>query len=608
MHWTMIGSATDGRSDALNWIVWHATDHDDAALQTLLLLDASPHPAATLVAAATSPNRNTLLIHAALAPHVAATLAAWRADPQWVDRAGGAGGRGRLTWGVAVMSGALRADPAALRDAAAIVLRDGDSDAIVWLLESLGADGWRALEDDQRAALLTRAAPADLGLVWGALDEAQRATTTQRATSDPDAAAWLIGRIGAAAWRATDPALRERVITVVVRASNEIEWTAPAWPGMTDDERDALARAAIAHNNAGDAFWVLNHLGADGRGFLSASQRAALERRARDHPEAWRVLAWRAADIGRDALTAEERSAVLAAADQTPWNVPVLLRIVGAAGWNAMRADEQSRLAAMVRRTPDVFFRCPPTLWRDLAGDALPPATTIPWRAMDDWRAEDADADLGDLPPAHQAVVLAYAPWRREDAAPDSVRLRRLRVVWDAMTSDESVALAATHPSALSTAAAAAHLNGSAFAAVGANPLRCGAASVIAAVGETVARVAAATGSADDAARVVGVMLRSSDHWRDWMGAFAPTDAAPPEVGTAWVEAARRGWILDAAICARMAALQCGSAAARMLRRAGADETLHAQRRGLWTAPCGGARDHEGAGGFRLHRERRRSS
>ena len=208
-----------------------------------------------------------------------------------------------------------------------------------------------------------------------------------------------------------------------------------------------------------------------------------------------------------------------------------------------------------MRRTPDAFFRCPPALWDALAGDALPPATTISWRSRLGWRVEDADADLGGLPPAHQALVLAPAPWRTEDAASDSARMQRLRVAWGAMTADDRAALALAHPSILPPVAAAGHLAG-------------GGAAACDAVGATVARIATAPGGAD-AKRVVGAMLRTSDRWRSWMVGFAPTDDDPPDAWAAWRAAARRGSIADVALCARLAAKRRACAPLRrQIRRA----------------------------------------
>ena len=553
MDWTVILDAATGRAEAINRAVWLSWD-ECAALATLLLLEETPHPATAPVAVATVRENLAAPIATALAPHVAPALAAWRADPQWAERAVGDQARRKLPWGVARMVAALRADPAALHDAATIVLRDGDLWDVSLCLEALGAPGWTALGDDERRTLLTRA-PADaLGRVWAALSAAQRATTVQQAARRSDVAAALIGAIGAAAWRATDPALRKRLIDAAARAPSWVCATAPAWTGMTDDERTALARAVIALRDASAAFVLLEALGVAGRGALTADQRAALERRAMVSPDGWIVLAWRAADDGWTALTDEERAVVMAQAEREGWNVQRLLRAVGAAGWRAMTADEQARMAVAVRRTPDAFFRCPPALWGDLAGDALSPATEISWDAPEFWRAEDVDADLGDLPPAHQAVVLALAPWRTEDAAKDSVRMQRLRAAWTQTSADERAALVMKHPSVLAPVAAAARLAG-------------GAADARDAAGETVVRGAATTDGVA-ARRIVGAMLRTPDDWRAWMIAFAPSDGDPQDVWKTWIAAARCGSILDPSLCARLAAKEREeSTPSRALRR-----------------------------------------
>ena len=307
MRWTRIIAAANGRPQSLAWFVRRGPAADVAALTTLLLLEEAPHPAAALVAAAKSPDEIAPLVRAALEPQIDAALAAWRADPQVLGGAfDGAGARGRLTWGVAGMVGALRDRLAAQHDAVAIVLRDGDSVDVARCLAALGSAGWRALEDEQRDALLARDDPDDLGRVWGALDDAQRAATTQRAARHPKAAAQLIASIAADDWQATDPMLRERLITTVLRNPVGIRATAPAWAGMTDAERETLARAVIDHGDAAAAINLLDALGAAGRATLTVEQRAAIETLAMSD-YAWIVWLLRAADGGWGALKDDER-------------------------------------------------------------------------------------------------------------------------------------------------------------------------------------------------------------------------------------------------------------------------------------------------------------
>ena len=548
MTWDDVIGAMDGRPEALNRILRHVHDscNDDAAQDALLLLDDAPHPAAALVAAVTSWEEIAALTSAALAPQIDAALAAWRADPLWAERAIGAEARKRLMDGVPRLAGALRDRPAALRDAVAILVRDGDARDVARGLDEIGAAGWRALADDQRAALLARTDASSLGWDWMTLDETQRATATQEAAGASDVAARLIGRIGAAAWQATNSALRARLIAAAVRGPFGVSDTAPAWPGMTDAERERLIAATPALG-AANAIGLLESLGVAGRASLTAAQRATIEARAKSN-YAWRVRLLQIADAGWDAVSAAKRTAAIAEAEEDGRKTPQLLRIVGAAGWSAMRADERARLAAAVRTVPHAIFFCPPTLWRSLADGSLPSATTIPWIATRQWRAEDADADLGGLPPAHQALVLARAPWRPEDAAKDSVRVRRLRAAWDALPDDERAALATAHPSVLAFVAAAARLGGGGDAA-----------------GETLARLAAATCGAG-AKREVGAMLGASGDWRPWMRVFAPTDADPPDVWESWLAAVQRGYVSDLSLCARLAALNI-SAASRAQRR-----------------------------------------
>ena len=538
MDWNVILDAMDGRTWSLERIVWRACD-ERAALATLLLLEETPHPTAALVAVATIPGRDAPPIQAALAPHGAPALAAWRADPQWPGDAVGAETRRGLTCGVADLVGVLRADPAARRDAVAVVLRDGDDLGAGYCLKGLGADGWSALDADLRAALLQNA-PADAhGRVWDALTDAQRAAAVQAASSRPSIAARLIGAIGAA-WTTTDPALRERLIDAVARNPWSVHEAAPAWSGMTDDERVRVATSVIASGRDWRAFKLLDALGYAGCAPLSTALRAEIETRAQAY-HAWRVLALRAADAGWTALSAKERDTVAATVAKGGTRVAEFLRIVGVTGWNALRADERARLAAVVRCAPDALVRCPPALWVDLAGADLPPATKVEPHAARHWRAEDVDADLGRLPPPHQALVLALAPWRPDDVATDSVRIQRLRAAWDQTPADERVALATAHPTAPAVVAAVARMSGGMDAGIDA-------------VGETVVRIAMARGGARAATRAVGGMLRASARWRPWMGAFPPADDDPPETWAAWIAAARRGGLPDLAVCARLAA------------------------------------------------------
>ena len=553
VNWDMVITAAAGRPKALGDIVQSLAIRNDAALTTLLLLEETPHPAAALVAAAaTWWWRAAPPVHAALAPQIDAALAAWRADPHWAERAIG-GQAARLQWNVSGMAAALRARPDALHDAVAIVLHMGSVDAVAHCIKALGADGWTMLDADLRGALLARAAADTLCWVWTALDESQRAAAAQ-AAANPNRAARFIGRIGAAAWSEIAPGLRRRLIAAAARNPNWVPATAPAWPSMTPHERARLIAAVMRRGAAADAFQLLEDLAPAGRATLTSKQRAALDARAKEH-DAWRVLTWRAADAGWGALRGESRRAALAGAEEDPRRVAVLLRAVGMAGWRAMPTNDRKRLAVVVQSSCENLFACPPALWSDLVGDALPPATSIPRDIMGDWIAEDADADLSRLPAAHQAVILALAPWRMEDAAKDSVRMQRLRAVWNALAADARVALVTAHLRLLTIVAAATRLHGGAAAA------RDG-------VGETVARFAAATDGAA-AARIVGATLRAHDRWRDWMSDFAPADADPSAAWDAWRDAARCGFVPDFAICARVAAKrQEDPASPRALQRA----------------------------------------
>ena len=550
-----------------------------------LLLDDSPLADVALVAIADRwkwRKTHAPLIVAALAPQIAAALAAWRADPTWAERIAGAGEPSELINVVLAYVGVLGQQPAALsehsnalRDAVTIVVRHDHPEVASLCLNALGAAGWAALEADQRTALLTLASPGDLGWIWGALDEKQRTaavhaalhapqvledTAAQRLAAQARAAAeawteeaqrarsreaaanlllaadkvrqaalfaedsaplsrakavraaesaaetalsasaskcaedaaravefWterlrrrlfdatsdvqqaetasavgrLIERIGADGWKATSPELRERLIDAVARFPDWVPVTTPAWPGMTADERTRLATAVIDHGG-GSARFLLEQLGADAREMLTDEQVATLK----DLSMAY--------DAQRGAESRLERID----RQRPPEADDVLrdIRDIGVAGWRALPEDERRQLAESVRRRPSVLFRCPPALWEDLAGDALPPATDMTEYDSDYWRAEDADADLGNVSKMHEALVLALAPWRIEDVASDSVRMQRLSESWHALTADERAALVTGRPFVLATVAAAARVCGGPEAAR-------------AAVGETVSRV-----------------------------------------------------------------------------------------------------------------------
>ena len=543
MNWRMIIGAVDGRSDALNWIASRAPDHEVGALLALLLLEEAPHAAAALIASAMAPANLAAPIQAALASHVAPALAAWRDDSLWRKRAiDDAVTRRRFAWGVAVMSGALHDHAAAQHDAVAIVLRDGDEPCIARCLEALGADGWRGLDSDLRAALQEKAPSFAFGWVWDALDDALRETAAEQAATDSFTAGRLIGAIGDA-WRTTAPKVRARLINAVMSRMEGMVMTAPTWTSMTEDERETLVKAAITCDNAWSVCNLIASLGPAGRATLTDAQRATLESCA-PMSHTWDVLRYRAADVGWTSLSVEERGLALAEAERTPWRVSALLGVVGAAQWGAMREDERSRLIAAVRHRPDVLFACPPALWGDLADGAAPPARRIMHASVVEWRAEDAAADLSRLSAAHQAVVLALAPWRRNDGATNPARGSRLLALWGEMTADEQAEVGAALPLVLAVVAACARRRG-------------GGTDAINAVGNAVAQSAAMTADAESK-RMVGAMLCSADDWRDWMGAFAPTDADSSEVWDAWEHAAQRGLVPDVAIGARLAARRQG--------------------------------------------------
>ena len=543
MNWTQIINAAAGQADALFSIMYRIPDRTHAALATLLLLDDAPHPTTALVVLPMT----SLPVQAALAAHVAPALAAWRADPLWPERAVSRQARERLAWCVVGMVVALREHPAAQRDAIDLVLDHGDERNVEDLLYQIGVDGWRKLDADRRDTLLKKAPAEALAWIWTDLNKSQREKAALDVLFHSYSSALFIGNIGDVAWRTTDPNLRDRLIFKAVIRSTDIDATARTWPGMTADERKKLAMNVIDHRDASAASLLLDRLGTAGRATLTDDQRARLESLAMARC-AWSVLKHRITDAGWGtapvtgwgAASVKDRSAALAAAEQSAMCAADLLRTVGAAGWDAMSPDEQERIATVIRANPRSIVHCPPALWRALAVHPLPPATEMPTSVIGGWRAEDVDVDLSHLPPAHRAVLLGSAMWRWDDVAKESVRMQRLCDAWNEMTADERVDVATAHPFVLAAVAAAARRRGDVTAAIHT-------------VGETFARIVAATADTE-ARRAVAAMLREPNGWRDWMAGFAPDDSDPPEVWTAWADAALRGCVLDPALCARLAA------------------------------------------------------
>ena len=568
MQWEMIRAAAAGHPSACAALLWDASVDDIGALATLLLLDPTSHPTAALVAigwevvAGTTSFQSVLPqppMYAALAPLVAPALAAWRADPQWLNDAVRAAEewrfarrdvsqdrvRWRLARGVTQATGALRAHGDALRDAVAVVLRDGDRVAIRRCLASLDADAWRTLDDALRQALLAQATPDELGSVWDALSAVQHTQMVNAAAQSPDGAAQLIGAIGPKAWQEVHSVLRDVLIKSAVRDPQNVFLAAPAWTGMTDAERQTLTEAVIRRNNALGAAYFLESLGIDGRRLLTPEQRAHLYDCAQTYAP-WNVTLMRIADDGWNALSPQARRTEIAAAERDSWRIAPLLCAIGATRWRVMEQEERDRLTAIVRRTPLALFDCDPALWAVFAKDCLPSPIDASLAATEYWPADDGAADLSGLSEAHRVFFRAFAPWRKKDAARQSARALRLLDDWNNMKDDDRVALATHYPPVLAIVAAAAQIGDKRSAGNDRN-------AVVDAVGETFARVAAATGGADVARRAVAAMLDATNRWRPWMGDFAPNDTDPPEMRDAWRRAVRNGVVLDSDICVRFA-------------------------------------------------------
>ena len=485
MDWTCTLSAALGRSDALARLLDDSEnqDQDLLMLATLALTSPAPPPAtalATATAAIRSADGIAPLLVRAFRDSLREAIAAWRQDATWPHAAVGCRAP-FLLWRMArilrylydpparaadadehVGSGVGAADAATIADAVAIVLRDGDVHAVCACIESLDAPAWRTLDEAQRAALFARGSDGwvyVLGAVWTGLAPEQRARVVRFIESERRSQApFLVGRIGAAAWRRTEPALRQRLIGVVVHEGRDISACAPAWHGMLARERDRVVAAMIAQNNAWDAWRLLEDIGADGRTLLAGGQRRSMDQLiAKDYP--WASMLIRAADKNREwiGLPHADRCTALQKAEMNARLAAELLHAVGVAGWTAMRDDERARVLRGVRRARDGVFWLPPAFWKEAFADSPPPLTACPAPAAKTWRIDGA---LGDLSPPYRALALALAPWTDADLRGATDRMAHLTTAWRA--TDEATRLAAisAHPQMPAAVAAAARLLG----------------------------------------------------------------------------------------------------------------------------------------------------
>ena len=406
--------------------------YERAAVLARTLLVPAPPPHVALAAAVVGAEDVTTapLVVPLLAPHLEAALAAWRRDPAWAHAVIGQHAARTMHRGVARMVGAFLERPDVLHDAVAVALRNGDSSDIAACLLALGADGWRVLDAAHRAALLARSACAARGVVWEALTDAQRAACIDDACTHPSDAARLIGQIGESVWRRADPSERERLLNAAVTAPlHDVIHVAPAWNGMTVDEQTLVIRTMARRPSAGCALAFLTAIGDVGRLQMAKERRAIFDAIIAPH-RLWGALRLRVADNGWCALTTAERESVLSAIAKHPARGADMLRVVGRHGWTTLSFDERKRIAAGVRRDPGALFRCPPSLWRHLAGADLPPVRACPHDAPLAWDDNDDVDDLDDLPLTHHMLVLARTPWRASTRSAAAQRLLRLHCVW----------------------------------------------------------------------------------------------------------------------------------------------------------------------------------
>ena len=540
-HWNRILGAARGRRNDVIWAMTHGDPTDVAFFLAFVVADPSPSPQATLAAITLATRRHdamAALLPAALAPPLRRALAAWRRTPTPSASGVDADLWRAMTWGVADAVRTIRRDDVALRYAVAIVLRHAEDRVSGACLEALDAAGWRALTETQRNALFERVAtrmPFAFGTVWSALGDGRRAAIIRQAARSPVVAARLIGRIGAAAWRAMDAETRRLLCKRVIADAVWVPETAPAWNGMTDAEIARLADAVIALRDGRSAQRTLECAGADGRKRLSAPQRAALDAQAALHAPV-RVLLMRAADNGWNGLSDQERDQALCAIDD-PRNAAALVRAVGAPGWAMMNDEERARVRRGMSRT-DLVLACPPDLWTILAPDGLPPISLRPTIDPNLW---SADADLGMAPADYRTMVVALAPWRTGDIDGTTDRIQRVLATWSEMTDRERHDLALAMPWVAPAVAAAARLQQNHHVLDGVMDL-------------LIRRAAQETDNRDDIAILLTSRLRRFDLWRDVMDDAVPTDITSPEAWSAWNVAVQRGWVVNDNVCALLAA------------------------------------------------------
>ena len=548
MDWTSTLSGARGRRDALKWMLRTASAAEQSLFVTLVILDPSPEPPTALTAAtlavSDSPMRTVApLVLPLLAPQVRAATSAWRSHPTWARTVVGDHGHDRLIRGVASIARLFRGDAATLDAIVTLALHDGDAAALDRCAESLGADGWRAADPRLRAEAEHRmriATPTAFGFVWDALDDAQRVAVVQR-LEDSDDAAELIGRIGAAAWQATDRTLRRRLIETATLHPWRLDRCASAWGGMDDDEIASIAAAAADHESDRAASALLSRIGRIGRKRLGVNQRAALERSAAAS-DAWTVFLLRAQDFPWSRFPRRMRDRAILEAERAPDFAAALLCAVGTDGWRAMSRTEQEGVRIGALRQSSWFFRCPPALWADIAAGVPPPIAACPYDAAGDWTLDDLPASL---PPLYHTLALGAAPWNDADGAGagrrTARRMTQLLAAWRALSDSERRSVAHACPHALPAVAVAAR--------------RRRRRRVQETIAEAIAWAALADRAPqDELALLIADRTHNGACWRAAMEHAVVTEQDSPEVWEAWRKAARRGWVGRLDLCARSAA------------------------------------------------------
>ena len=222
-----------------------------------MLLDDLPAESSTLASIADSSawaQGIIPLFGAALNPQFSLALTMWRIDPQWADRISDGKVKATLPDLIAGVLDLLREDRNALHSFVDVVLRDGDQASAERLRDELGVDGWAALDDDRRRALLEKVPAEAADRVRAAPDETPRATAPSDEAAQPHAAQahaaedWE--RLVAADLSRMSPSHRTAALSLarwriadITPDSVRMQQLSESWNALTADERVDLVLA-----------------------------------------------------------------------------------------------------------------------------------------------------------------------------------------------------------------------------------------------------------------------------------------------------------------------------------------------------------------------------